>query len=43
LQQNILDAMTTGSTLPPVPIDVPGVRVILNGAQLPFAVLVQIT
>jgi hypothetical protein len=42
LQQSIMDAMTTGSTLP-VNIDVPGGGVvILNGAQLPFAVLAEV-
>jgi hypothetical protein len=39
LRQSIMDAMTTGSTLP-VNVDVLGGGVvILNGAQLPFAVL----
>ena len=42
LRQSIMDTMTTGSTLP-VNVDVPGGGVvILNGAQLPFAVLAEI-
>lgn len=42
LQQSIMDAMTTGSTLP-VNVDVfGGGVVILNGAQLPFAVLGEV-
>jgi len=42
LRQRIMDAMTTGSTVP-VNIDVPGGGVvILNGAQLPFAVLAEV-
>jgi hypothetical protein len=42
LQQRIMDAMTTGSTLP-VNVDVLGSGVvILNGAQLPFAVLAEV-
>lgn len=42
LQQSILDAMTTGSTLP-VNVDVLGSGVVvLNGAQLPFAVLAEV-
>lgn len=41
LQQSIMDAMTTGSTLS-VNVDVlSGGGVILNGAQLPFAVLAE--
>jgi hypothetical protein len=41
LQQSILDAMTTGSILPVV-VDADGIGlVILNGAQLPFAVLAE--
>jgi hypothetical protein len=42
LQRKILDAMTTGSLLT-VPIDaLGGGHVILNGAQLPFAVLAEV-
>jgi hypothetical protein len=42
LQQSIMDAMTTGSTLT-VNVDVlSGGVVILNGAQLPFAVLAEV-
>jgi hypothetical protein len=42
LQRSIMAAMTTGSTLP-VNIDVLGSGVvILNGAQLPFAVLAEV-
>lgn len=41
LQQSILDAMTTGSMLPVV-VDADGIGVVmLNGAQLPFAVLAE--
>jgi hypothetical protein len=41
LQQSILDAMATGSTLPVV-VEADGIgTVILNGAQLPFAVLIE--
>jgi hypothetical protein len=40
LRKSILDAMTAGSLLL-VPVDVSGARVILNGAQLPFAVLAE--
>lgn len=41
LQQSILDAMTTGSILPVV-VEADGIGVVvLNGAQLPFAVLAE--
>lgn len=41
LQQSILDAMTTGSMLP-VGVEADGIgMVILNGAQLPFAVIAE--
>jgi hypothetical protein len=42
LQQSILDAMTTGSMLPVV-VEADGIGVVvLNGAQLPFAVLADV-
>jgi hypothetical protein len=40
LEKSILDAMTAGTSLL-VPVDLSGARVILNGAQLPFAVLAE--